>query len=84
MAWYVGNNEVMGFEPKDRELLIQTSNDVGWIKQEHGRRLEELEKEDKILHHRINKVRNLFGGITTIASTIVAGIVAYFKLIKGD
>ncbi len=70
----------MGFEDKDRELLSQTANDTAWIKKEHGRRLKELEGEDKVLHHRINKVRNLFGGITATASAAIAGVIAYFKL----
>ena len=73
----------MGFTDKDRNLLSQTATDTAWIKKEHGRRLAELEAEDKLLHHRINKVRNLFGGITAAAGTAMTGIIAYFKL-KGD
>ena len=73
----------MGFTDDDRTIQAQTATDVAWIKREHGRRLKELEKEDKILHHRINKVRNLFGGITAAASASVTGVIAWFKL-KGD
>ncbi len=72
-----------GFTTKDRNMLIKTHTTVTLIREEHGRRLKELEKEDKALHHRINKVRNLFGGITATAGAVVAGIIGYFKLTKG-
>ena len=73
----------MGFTDADRTIQTQTANDVKWIKTEHGRRLKELEKEDKVLHHRVNDVRQLFGGITAVAGAVITGVVGYFKF-KGD
>ena len=73
----------MAFTEADRIRSIQTQTDVGWIKETHERRLEALEEEDKLLHHRINVVRNLFTGITTTVTVAASGVVAYFKL-KGN
>ena len=70
----------MGFDTDDRNMLIATHTMV----KVQGEAIKELKEEDKVLHHRINKVRNLFGGITAAASAVVTGIVAYFKITKGD
>ena len=72
----------MAFTDKDRTMLVKTHTTVKLIKESHERRLENLETEDKVLHHRINKVRNLFGGITAAASAAITGIYGYFKLTK--
>ena len=72
----------MAFTEADRIRSIQTQTDVGWIKETHERRLEALEEEDKLLHHRINVIRNLFTRITTTVTVAASGIAAYFK-IKG-
>ncbi len=73
----------MGFTDKDRNMLIKTHTTVGMIQKSHEKRLDNLEEEDKVLHHRINVVRNLFGGITAAASAAIAGVVGYFKF-KGS
>ena len=73
----------MGFTDQDRNMLVKTHTTVTLIREEHGRRLEELEKEDKVLHHRVNDVRKLFGGITVVAGAVITGITGYFKF-KGD
>ena len=73
----------MAFTDKDRTTLVKTHTTVKLIKESHERRLENLEKEDKILHHRINKVRDLFGGIMAAAGAAITGIIGYFKLTKG-
>lgn len=73
----------MAFTEADRIRSIQTQTDVGWIKETHERRLEALEEEDKLLHHRINVFRNLFTGITTTVTVAASGVAAYFKL-KGN
>ena len=73
----------MGFTDQDRNMLVKTHTTVTLIREEHGRRLEELEKEDKVLRHRVNDVRKLFGGITAMAGAIITGVVGYFKF-KGN
>ena len=73
----------MGFTDKDRTIQAQTATDVAWIKKEHGRRLIELEETDKVLHHRINKVRNMFGSIVATAGAAITGLWGYLKLTKG-
>ena len=72
-----------GFTTKDRNMLIKTHTTVTLIREEHGRRLEELETETKVIHHRINVVRNLFGGIIAAASAAVTGTIGYFKFKGG-
>ncbi len=77
----------MSFTDKDREKLIQVHTDVQWIKEEHGRRLNELEDEDGTLHHKINKVRNLYIGITAALSGLSAAggaLLAYLKTKGGQ
>ncbi len=69
----------MGFTIKDRNMLIETNTVV----KTYEKRLDNLEEEDKLLHHRINKVRNLFGGITATASAAITGIFGYFKFKGG-
>ena len=70
----------MAFTETDRTMLVKTHTDVGWIKETHEKRLADLEAEDKLLHHRINVVRNLFTGI----SGAIGGLIAYFKLNGGN
>ena len=69
----------MAFTEADRIRSIQTQTDVGWIKETHERRLEALEEEDKLLHQRINIVRNLFTGITTTVTATAFGLAAWLK-----
>lgn len=69
----------MGFEEKDRRRQIRTQTDVAWIKETHERRLKALEDEDKVLHHRINAVRNTFTGISTTITAVGLGMAAWFK-----
>lgn len=73
----------MGFLEKDRDMIIKTHTDVAWIKKEYSKRLDNLEKEDKLLHHRINKNRNLFIGLSAGLSTISAGVTAWLKSLTG-
>ena len=70
----------MAFTDKDREMLVKTHTTVNMMKESHDRRLAALEAEDKVLHKRINAVRKLFTGITTLAGTLGAATVAYFKI----
>ena len=69
----------MTFSPKDRTRMIKTQNDVGWIKETHERRLVALEQEDKLLHHRINAVRNTFTGISTTITAVGVALAAWMK-----
>lgn len=69
----------MPFTDLDREKLVQVHTDVAWIKSEHGQRLDNLESEDKILHHRINKVRNIYIGATAALTALAGGITAWVK-----
>ena len=69
----------MGFEDKDREKLTQVHTDVQWIKSEHGKRLDNLETEDKMLHHRINAVRKLFIGFSAFLSALGGGVAVWVK-----
>lgn len=69
----------MAFTEKDRTMLVKTHTDVGWIKTTHEKRLQDLEDEDKILHHRINAVRNLFTGVSTTITAAGAGLVAWMR-----
>lgn len=73
----------MPFTDKDRETLTKVHTDVGWIKVEHGKRLDNLEKEDKVIHHRINKVRNIYIGASAALAALGGGIVAWFKTQTG-
>lgn len=69
----------MAFTDKDREKLTKVHTDVAWIKKEHGRRLDELESEDKTLHHRINKVTKIYVGASAGLAALASGITAWFK-----
>ena len=69
----------MPFTEEDRTMLVKTYTDVGWIKETHERRLEALEEEGKLLHHRINVVRNLFTGITSTVTATAIGLSAWLK-----
>lgn len=69
----------MGFEDKDREKLVQVHTDVAWIKKEYGQRLDNLEAEDKLLHHRINKIRNLYIGASAGIGIIAGAIGNWLK-----
>ena len=61
----------MAFTTDDRNMLIETNTLV----KEYGKDIEKNEIEIKVLHHRINKVRNLFTAITAG----FGGIATYFK-----
>lgn len=76
----------MAFTDKDRETLVETATTVKMMKESHDRRLEALEAEDKVLHHRINKVRNLFIGFSTFLSALGGGITVWIRsqLIGGN
>jgi len=53
------------------------------MKEEHDRRIEALEKEDKVLHHRINVVRNIYIGVSAGIAAISSGLTAWFKSSSG-
>ena len=74
----------MAFTEKDRIRSIQTQTDVGWIKETHERRLAALEEEDKVLHHRVNVVRNTFTGISSIMTAAGLVLAAWFNSKGGD
>lgn len=69
----------MAFTDKDRETLAQVRVDIVWIKEEHGKRLEKLETEDKVLHARINRVRNLYMGASAGIGVIAGAIAIWIK-----
>ncbi len=69
----------MAFTDKDREKLTQVHTDTQWIKKEHGKRLDNLEAEDKVLHHRVNKVRNLFIGLSSGLFAGAGALTAWLK-----
>ncbi len=73
----------MAFTDKDRENLTTVCNDVKWIKKEHSQRLKDLEDEDKVLHHRINKVRNIYVGASAGIGVISGAIGFWVKSLKG-
>lgn len=73
----------MAFTDKDREKLTRVHTDVTWIKNAHGQRLDNLEAEDKTLHHRINKVRNIYVGASAGIGIIAGAIGGFFKSITG-
>jgi len=69
----------MAFTDKDRENLTTVCNDVKWLKTSHEQRLKNLEDEDKVLHHRINKVRNIYIGVSAGIAAVSSGITAWIK-----
>ena len=86
----------MAFEDKDRDVLAKTLATVELTREEHARRLAELEAADKLLHvrisdvgkqviltdRRVDKIRNVFSGATTALGMAWTGLLAYIK-IKG-
>ena len=73
----------MPFTDKDRENLTTVCNDVKWIKKSHEQRLKDLEDEDRVLHHRINKVRNIYVGASAGIGIIAGAIGGFFKSLTG-
>ncbi len=83
----------MGFTDADRTIQTQTATDVAWIKDEHGRRLEELEKEDDKLHSRITEGRQetdkringikLFSTGAVFVGSAAGSFLAFLKTLKG-
>ncbi len=61
----------MPFTDADRNMLVETHTLV----KTQAEDIKELKKEDKVLHHRINVLRNFQAAI----STSIAGIAAWFK-----
>lgn len=80
-----------GFTGRDRLNLNNVCRDVQWMKEQHEKRMDEIEERrvsgerrlhervDEV-HHRVNGVRKLFTVATVIAGAIGASIAGYFKI----
>ncbi len=73
----------MAFTDKDREMLVKTHTTVKMMKESHERRLKDLEDEDKLLHHRINKVTKIYVGASAALAALAGAVTAWFKTQTG-